>query len=160
VTKKEIHQCYVDQISEELEFLSDVAKKSLDSATNDEHRAKSKYETFSLESSYLARGQAKRVAELTDALDRFQMLPLKDLNDNSPIQLSALIRLERSDGERRILFLGPAAGGEKITTDGEEIIIITSQSPMGQAVLGRTVGDTFNLKMGPDTHTFAVMSVE
>jgi transcription elongation GreA/GreB family factor len=160
MTKREIHQRFVDQIAEELAVISDAAKKELATATNDEHQAKSKYETFSLESSYLARGQAKRVAELSDALERFQMLQLKDLDESSPIQLGALIRLEDADGGRRTLFFGPAAGGEKISVDGEEIIIVTSQSPIGRAVLGKTVGDTISIKLGRDVQTLTVKSVE
>ena len=160
MTKRDIHQRFVDQLTKELESITAAAKKTIATATNEEHQAKSKYETFSLESSYLARGQAKRVEELTDALERLRMLPLKKLNDTSPIQLSALVRLEANAGERRTLFFGPAAGGEEIVVDGEEMIIVTSQSPLGQAVLGKTVGDTFDMKMGIDTQTFTVVSVE
>ena len=160
MTKKDIHQCFVDQLTSELESLTAAAKNTIATATNKEHHAKSKYETFSLESSYLARGQAKRVEELTDALERLRMLPLKKLNDTAPIQLSALVRLEASDGEKRTVFFGPAGGGEEIIVDGEEIIIVTSRSPLGQAVLGKTVGDAIDIKMGIDAQTFTVVSVE
>jgi transcription elongation GreA/GreB family factor len=160
MTKQDIHQRFIDQLGAELESITAAARSSFATATSDEHRAENKYDTFKLESSFLARGQAKRVEEVTHALECLQMLPLKELNDTSPIQLSALVRLKADDGERRTLFFGYAAGGESITVDGEEITMVTSSSPLGQALLGKTVGDSFSLKMGPTTHTFTVVSVE
>ncbi|MBT3295017.1 MAG: transcription elongation factor GreAB [Verrucomicrobia bacterium] len=160
MTKQDIHQRFIDQLTREVETITAAAKSSFDTATNAEHQAKSKYDTFSLETSYLARGQAKRVEELNDALERLQQLPLKALDATTPILLSALVRLRADDGETRALFLGSAAGGEMISVDGEEIIMVTARAPLGQAVLGKTVGDTFDIKMGIDTQTFTVVSVE
>lgn len=160
MTKKNIHQRFIDQLTAELEFITTAAKKSFATATSDEHRAEHKYDTFKLESSFLARGQAKRVQELTDALENLQLLPMKKMGKGDPIQLGALIRIKATDGEKRTLFFGYAAGGETLVADGEEIIIVTSQSPLGQAVLGKKVGDTFAIKIGSAKHTYAVVSVE
>ena len=159
LSKKDIHRRFMNQITTELETITAAAKQSFATATNEEHHAEHRYDTFKLESSFLARGQAKRVEELTSALESLQMLPLKALRDTSPIQLGALILLKAEDGKTRALFFGSAAGGETITVDGEEITIVTSGSPLGQAVLGKTVGDTFDLKIGSATHTFTVLSV-
>ena len=144
----------------ELESITVAAKASFATATSDEHRAENKYDTFKLESSFLARGQAKRVEELTSALESLQMLPLQELHNASPIQLGALIRLKAEDGAISVLLFGYAAGGETVLADGEEVVIVTSRSPLGQAVLGKIVGDTFEFKMGNDRHTFTVLSVE
>lgn len=160
MTKKEIHQRFIAQLAAELETITVAAKKSFATATDEEHHAEGKYDTFKLESSYLARGQAKRVVELTQALASLQMLPLHELHDTSPIQLGALVRLEDGDGARRGLLLGSAAGGERIVADGEEIMIVTSRSPLGRAVLGKIVGDTFVLTIGLDTRKHKVLSVE
>ena len=159
VTKQDIHQRFIDQLASEVEAITAAARSSFDTATNSEHQAKSKYETFSLETSYLARGQAKRAEELREALESLQMLPLKALDATTPIVLSALVRLRADNGETRTLFLSAAGGGEKITVDGEEIVMLTGRSPMGQAVLGKTVGDTFDIKIGIDTQTFTVTDV-
>lgn len=159
MTKKDIHKRFIDQIAAELESITTAAKSSFDVATNDEHRAESKYDTFKLESSFLARGQAKRVEELAHALDSLQMLPLKALRGKSPVQLGALVRLKAADGETRTLLFGSAAGGETIVVDGGEITVVTSGSPLGQAVLGKRVGDTVDIKIGPASHTYQVESV-
>ena len=160
MTKQDIHQRFIDQLAAELESMTLSAKRSFDTATDTEHHAKSKYETFSLETSYLARGQAKRVKELTTALELLRLLPLKTFDAATPVQLSALVRLEAADGERRCLFFGPAAGGEAITATGETITILTSSSPLGQAILGEKTGHTFGIKIGGTRQTFTIVSVE
>jgi transcription elongation GreA/GreB family factor len=160
MTKNDIHRRFIDLLASELESLTAAAKNSASMATNEAHRAESKYDTFSLESSYLARGQAKRIEELTFALQRLQALSLSEQNGTTPIRLSALVRLASDNGGKRTLFFGPAAGGEKIIADGEEVVIVTARSPLGQALVGKTVGNTFDFKIGTVTHTFTVTSVE
>ena len=160
MTKKVIHQRFIDHLTAELESITAVAKKTFATATSEEHRAEHKYDTFKLESSFLARGQAKRVEELASALDSLQMLPLKKLNSASPIQLGALIRLESGDGEMRVLYFGSAAGGETAVVGGVEITMITSRSPLGMAMLGKVVGDSFEINRGSAVQTFVVRSVE
>ena len=105
MTKTDIHHHFIAKLTAELESITAVARKTFATATSDEHRAEHKYDTFKLESSFLARGQAKRVEELASALESLQLLPLKDLDSTSPIQLSALVRLKASDGGSRTLFL-------------------------------------------------------
>jgi transcription elongation GreA/GreB family factor len=160
MTKTDIHRRFIDQLRREVDELTAAAKNSASMATNEAHRAESKYDTFSLESSYLARGQAARLEELTHALERLQALQLKEHGATTPVQLSALVRLESSEGKRRTLFLGPAAGGEQLSAEGEEVTLITTRSPLGQAVLGKTAGATFTFKVGAATQVFTVVSVE
>ena len=160
MTKRDIHLRFVGQLEKELEAITASAKASFATATSDEHRAEHKYDTFKLESSFLARGQARRVQELTDALESLRVLPLEALPDGSLIRLGALVRLDVDDGTRRTLLLGSAAGGETILVGGREITLVTSRSPLGQAVLGKKAGETFEVKIGPTLQTFKVLSVE
>jgi len=161
MTKKDIHCLFIAQIRAELDSTTTAAKETIATATNEAHHAEGKYDTFSLESSYLARGQAKRVQELSDSLESLQQLTLKEFDKTTPILLSALVKLESTDGkDRRTLFFGPCAGGESITADSETIVIITSRAPLGKAILGKKVGETFEIKMGPIPQTFKIISVE
>lgn len=157
--KHDIHKRFIDQLAKELGAITASAKSSFAAATDDEHRAEHKYDTFKLEESFLARGQAKRVKELTDALESLQMLPLKELPEGSPVQFGALVRLKADSGTRTTLLFGSAAGGETIVVDGEAITVVTPQSPLGQAVLGKTAGESFEMKIGPALQTFEIVSV-
>ena len=160
MTKEEIHRCFVEQLAGELESITEAAKKNIATVSNEEHKAESKYDTFSLETSYLARGQAMRVEALRDALERLQVLPLKKLAADDPIQLSALVRMEANDGEKRTLFFGPSGAGEEIEADGETILIVTSAGPLGKAVLGKRAGESFRIRLGPLEQEFTIKSVE
>ena len=159
ITKHDIHQRFIEQMAKELGAITASAKASFAAATDDAHRAEHKYDTFKLEESFLARGQAKRVKELTDALESLQMLPVDDLPEGSPVQFGALIRLKAKNGTVSTLLFGSAAGGETLVVEGEEITVVTAQSPLGQAVLGKTAGETFEMKIGRDLQAFAIISV-
>ena len=160
MTKKDVHQRFVEKLSAELESLTAAAKKSISLATDEAHRAESKYDTFSLESSYLARGQAQRVEELRFALDRLHALSVKELTRESAIQHGSLVRLESGTGKVRTLYFCPGGGGEQVEMDGEEVCIVTAASPLGKAVLGKRLGATFELKIGRDLQSFRIVDVE
>jgi len=160
MNKQDIHKQFIRQLETELETITSATKSSIATATSEAHQAEGKYDTFSLETSYLARGQAQRVADLRQALERLQQMPVKPLEKNAPVQLSALVRLTAEDGEKRVLFFGSAGGGERIQMNGEDIVIVTAQSPIGRAVLGKKAGESFTLNLGGNNQTFIVTSVE
>ena len=159
MTKREIHRRFIDKLAAELEATTASARSTFATATDDEHRAEHKYDTFKLESSFLARGQAKRVEELAAALESLRMLPLKKLKNTTPVQLGALVRLKAAGGETRVLLFGSAAGGETIETEDGEITIVTSGSPLGHAVLGKTTGESVDIRIGNTTHAYVVESI-
>jgi transcription elongation GreA/GreB family factor len=160
MSKASIHKLFVDQLGEELESITQAARNSFETATNGEHQANNKYDTFSLESSYLARGQAKRAEDLSEALSRLRNFPIVALAPDAPIELGALVRLDAGAGDTRTLFFGPTGGGENVDLDNESITIVTATSPLVQAMIGKSVGDSFDIAMGIDVHTFTVTSVE
>lgn len=79
--------------------LERAARASAALATDAEHRARSKYETFSLESSYLARGQAMRVGEIREACSRLKAFRLADFSMEEAVQPGALVKVLNEKGE-------------------------------------------------------------
>ncbi len=160
MTKQDIHKKFIRQLTAELETITSAARSSIATATSEAHHAEGKYDTFSLETSYLARGQARRVEELRQALERLHLMPVKTLDATAPVQLSALVRLQAANGEKRVLYFSVAGGGERLQADGEDIVIVTSQSPLGRAVLGNSAGERFTINLAGNNQTFTVISVE
>ena len=160
MTKQQIHQLFIDRLATELESIIAATKDSIAVASSGEHRAESKYDTFSLESSYLARGQSMRVEELTLALASLRALRMDSYPAKAPTGHGALVRLKERGGATQTMLVAPAAGGAEITADGEAVFLVTPVSPLGRAVWGRKKGDTFDLKMGRDVKAFTVVSVE
>ncbi|BAJ01917.1 GreA/GreB family elongation factor [Shewanella violacea] len=152
-----------------------AAKQAHETATHSETVAKSKYETFGLEASYLAHGQAQRVAECNIELLAYKSLNLACFSDDIIIDLSALVTIEDEQGAVKTCFIGPGAGGMKIDikldTDIDtgaikhgdpklgHIIVITPSSPLGQILMGKLVYDSVQLTIGGALKHYEIISV-
>ena len=87
-------------------------------ATHEESKPENDKDTRALESSYLARGLARRVGELQDAATHLDALQLRTFTGAAPIALSALVIVEDDDGKSRHYFLAPGGGGVKLHLEG------------------------------------------
>jgi len=129
-------------------LLLQAAKSAHDAATHSENVPDNKYATLALEASYLAQGQANRAQEIQQALKVYRELSLQAFSERSAIRLTALVSLEDEDGESRLIFLGPAAGGLRVEVAGEEVMVITPASPLGRELLGKQCGDLVEIDSG------------
>ena len=123
--------------------LNRLARAAMDAhaaATDPDSKAESKYDTRSLEASYLAAGQARHVDELAEAVRVFETLTLPDFAIDDPIGMGALVEADMR-GETSLLLLVPAAGGMVIDMDGRNVTLLTPASPLYQNLLGRRAGD-------------------
>ena len=133
-------------LQRDLDGLQAAVKVAHESATHGESVAENKYDTRGLEASYLAHGQAMRAAEIEASLRLFEVITPASLEPASPtVTISSLVKLEDQDGVVRWVWLGSDAGGVKFEFEGHEITIITPHSPLGAALMGRVVGDDFEL---------------
>ena len=140
----------------ELAALTRAAQGAFAAATDPDSRAENKYDTRTLEASYVARGQAKRVTELQEAVRAFEALSGNKLAAGAAITLGALVSLETSE-ETTHYFIGPFAGGTEIVQEGKEIVVITPSSALGQKLLGLRVGDALALRPGTMAKIIAVI---
>lgn len=138
----------LDKLSADHNLLLQAAKSSHEAATHEDNIPDSKYETLALEASYIAQGQANRAQEIKQAIEAYRRLVIQTFSDRSSIRLSALVLLEDADGNEKRVFLGPAAGGLNVLHEGQEIMLITPDSPLGQELIGRQVDDCFQLEGG------------
>jgi len=122
--------------------------RAYESATHEENIAENKYDTLGLEAAYLTQGQARRLAECEADLAAFRALAPKAFGEDDPVAIGALVQLEDEIGQLQTLFLGPAAGGVKVTVGGVDIVVITHSAPLGKALLGTCVGDSITLQLG------------
>ena len=128
-------------VASELEALESLAGDARDEATSSETKAEGKYDTRATEASYLARGQAERVASMRTLAAWFKRLPPDLVSDT--VSLGALVALE---GERvDVLFVAPS-GGERVTVDGVEVKTISLAAPLGAAMMGLEEGDEFEVR--------------
>ena len=157
--KEEILEKIIASLNADLALLTQAARTAHAAATHAECLPDNKYDTTALEASYVAQGQANRAQEIRRALECYRALVLRPFDDESPIRLTALVTMAAEDGSRRRLFLGPDAGGLKLTGPDEECIVITPESTLGRALLGKSCGDELQIGSGAARKTFTIIAV-
>jgi len=148
----------VAALEENLETLSRAAHASHVEATHESSRAESKYDTRGLEAAYLAGGQARQAREILDSIKHYQSLAVRDFAAADLIDLTAVVKLEMN-GEPNVYFIGPKSGGVEVDYEGEEVTVITPQSPLGQNLVGKKAGDGWTAKVGSSTVKYRIAKV-
>jgi transcription elongation GreA/GreB family factor len=129
------------EIRVRLERLAKAAMDAHAAATDPGSKAESKYDTRSLEESYLATGQARQVQELAETLRTFESLRPIHFSNHEEIASGALVELKRGN-EQLSFLLVPAAGGLELTYKRKEITLLSPESPLYQALIGKKIGDS------------------
>lgn len=122
----------------ELAAIEQASAAARDETTNAETKQESKYDTRAIEASYLARGQAVRVAALRQLTSWFELLQARPCTE---IQVGALFQLE---GSADWLFMAPV-GGSGAEVSGQRIKVISPVSPLGKALSELESGDEVTL---------------
>jgi hypothetical protein len=159
VNKASVIRKIITVLHEAVAASTEAARATSAAATDPDSKAENKYDTRNLEASYLARGQAFRVAETAEALGAFEAMPVRHFSLDEPIAAGALVCLRSVDGDL-FYFIGPAAGGTVVDIDSQEVIVITASSPLGAKLMGRRVGDTFEINPGSRASLVGITAVE
>jgi len=144
MNKTEILQPLIDEVSRQLNSALSAAQSTYDDATNEENKAENKYDTRSLEASYLAGAQAERVKDLKDTLTYVSQIQLKKFSENDPIALTALVELSSGNKNTWVLLLAKG-GGQSVFFKNKSIQVITPESPIGKTIVGKRKNDDFSL---------------
>ncbi len=146
------------QLRGEIEAATARARATAASATHEEARAEDDKDTRAIEESYLARGQAQRVADLEHDRALLRSMELRPRTPNSPVVVGSLVRIEDDDGVRTVLLV-PAGGGRRIEALGESIQLVTPNAPLGAALIGSRVDDDFELNLRGKVREVVVVAV-
>ena len=157
MNKAEIHKAFIEKLAVQVAAITLASKHAMSDVTDPEHKARSKYETFSLEASYLARGQSLRVEEMRDALSILRAMPVSPLPHGEKIQLGAWVVLMDHLGEEQQLYITPLGCGLSVDTPEGPVAMITPASPLGRALMGKSAGDAVNL--GNATEPYSILIV-
>jgi transcription elongation GreA/GreB family factor len=147
VQKQRLLEQILASLDAELEGYARSARSAHEEATHEQSKAENKYDTRGLEASYLARGQSRQAAETQQARELFVKMALREFSPGEPVDLGALVEVEGDSG-RAVYFVGPRAGGMEIQLGGEEVLVITPQSPLGQQLVGKRKGEEVQLQLG------------
>ena len=157
MNKSQLHALIIEKLQADLVIAKSVLQASHEAATHSESKAENKYDTRGLEAAYLADGQRRRVHEIEAAISGFRNLPVRT-HLNEAISLGALIELDGDEG-RRWVFLGPDAAGLQILIDDALVVLISTRSPLGHALLGLFEGDELKITVASRLQRFSISSV-
>lgn len=155
-TKKLLFQRLLTSFETDLAALLKSAHEARDAATHEENVAEDKYDTRGLEQSYLAGGQARRAHELEELVYYYKHLTIGDASSHRTVTSPALVLLELNESEAWY-FLIPKGFSQPIEENGILFTVITSQSPLGQELLGREKGDDFILTVAAKKKHYSII---
>jgi hypothetical protein len=148
----------IEQLRINLAVQVKAAKDAHLAATHSESVAESKYDTFGLESSYLAQGQQKRVEEVSLALKYFEQLRVDDSSIAEFVACPCIITLN-CDQQWLYFMLAENAGGLKVTIAQNDVRVITPASPIGQYLHDKMVGDDVDIRTNGKQLTLKIVDI-
>lgn len=155
IDKAALHAELLAQLGEALTKAQAAHAAAVEGATHTEARAENDKDTRGLEQSYLARGQAQRVAELETAIALVHILAVRAFAPTEPITLGALVTVDE-DGEHKQLWIASHGGGSVLAGD---VQVVTPSSPLGRALLGKRLDDEVELRLPGKQRTLQVISI-
>ena len=146
------------ELEKELVVLKKAALATYEDATHEESKPENKYDTRALEASYLAGAQAKRVKDIEELISICKFQQVRNFNPGEAIAVTAIVEIESGDKINWFLFL-PKGGGFTVNFENKKIQVITPVSPLGQALVGLTVGEVATVEMQGKKRDYEILSI-
>ncbi len=154
-----LQQLVLDRLAEDLLQTEAAARAAHETATHEENIAENKYDTLGLEAAYLATGQARRADAIRQAMAQWRQFRPLAYEAGKGIQLGALVCLVDAEDRQQLLFLGPPGGSMKLVSSDQIVQVISSEAPLGRALLGKCEGDEVSLQIASVRQTYDVLQV-
>lgn len=145
IDKQSLLRQVQDRLLRDLAQVSAAQKSAQEGAVHEDNRAEGDKDMRSTEASYVARGQAARVLELQAEAAAIDNLELRPFGEGTPLAWGALVSIEGEGGQVTHHFLLPAGAGIRLQQDGGIVSVVSTRSPLGQALLGSFVGDEIHV---------------
>ena len=154
--KNKLIHLVVAKLTADLELFFTAAKNAHKASIDEENQPDNKYDTLALEASYVAQGQANRAQEIRRSIEIYNHL---ELLQTATIRMSSLVTLEDDNGDQKRIFIGPAEGGLRVSTESGDVMVITPASPLGNALIGRTIDELVEVKTGGTSTKYHIIGV-
>ena len=156
-------QFMVEQLAARIRETAQVAMREHEAAASEAREGASPDEKrndarVALEYSNLAHAQGKRASAALDELQALQAFHPPAVS--SRVTVGTILEVEDGD-EGRTLFLAPVGAGIELTMpDGDGFLtVVTPASPLGKAVLGRSLGDTIEVAVKGEIREWTITFV-
>lgn len=157
--KSLLRQQVLEQLAEDLLQAEQAVRTAHEAATHEENIAENKYDTLGLEAAYLATGQARRAEAIRRAITPWRKFRPTPYDASKGIQVGALVCLLDSGDKQQHVFLGPDGGSMKLVSEAQPVQVISSEAPLGKAMLSRREGDEVSIQIAASRQQFEVLRV-
>ncbi len=99
-----------------------------------------------------------RQSELRAQLQMYRFLPKRIYSHDDLVVPSVLVTLKTGSVEA-YYFVVPQGGGLITDVDGKPLQVITPHSPLGEKLLGKKVGDAFEVELRNGVRHYEVTSI-
>jgi hypothetical protein len=139
MNKRLVIQAVREELKRQFELLKRASDTARADATDEESRARSKYDTQGLEASYLAAGQAERAEDVAATITALNASPFPPFTAKDCIGEGALVEVDFG-GEREWFLLAPCAGGLTVKVGGREVTLLAPGAPLRRQLQGLKKG--------------------
>lgn len=155
-----LQQQVLERLAQDLLQAEEAVRVAHETATHEENIAENKYDTLGLEAAYLASGQARRAEAIRQAMAHWRQWRPLPYDAGQGIQLGALVCLVDANDQQQQIFLGPAGGSMKLVSGAQAVQVISTEAPLGRAMLGKCEGDEVSIQGAPSRQLFEVLWVQ
>ncbi|EJE49103.1 transcription elongation factor [Acidovorax sp. CF316] len=155
-----LQQQVLQRLAEDLLQAEQAVQAAHETATHEENIAENKYDTLGLEAAYLATGQARRAQAIRQAMAHWRQWRPRPYEASQGIQLGALVCLVDAGDRQQLLFLGPDGGSMQLVSGAQAVQVISTEAPLGRAMLGKCEGDEVSIQGAPIRQQFEVLWVQ
>lgn len=99
-----------------------------------------------------------KINELKQALLMYKHLPIREYTAEDVICPGTLVRLKLNQSAAYYLLV-PKGGGLVTRVEGHPVQVITPQSPLGEVLLGKKVGDQVQLRTSGSAREYRVVEI-
>ena len=149
----------IAHLNDELTTASAASAQAHASATHSENVADNKYDTLAVEAAYLAHGQSVRIMQLKQSIANYRQLMLIRKPETVSINVGHTVTILDTNNSLQRLFIGPSAGGIRLFIDEKAILTVTALTPMGKALIGKSIEDEISIVIGGKHKHFVVTDI-
>ena len=154
--KTKVHATLREALHAALGVMAHSAEDARRGAVHEENRSEGDKDMRATEQSYVARGQAMRTEQLAEDVARFESIAVRTFAPDAAVGIGALVKV-LIDEDERWFYVISQGGGMDLDVDGTRVTVLTPSSPAGQLVLGKFVGDEFEIRAGGKVRTWEVL---
>ena len=144
--KRKLHSLLLETLKSELNATLSAAETAKEGATHEDAVAKSKYDTHGLELSYLAGSQFEWARLVESKIAILENSLFSEFTEIDPIDVGALVFLNGKNPKAQAYLISNIGAGLDLNFQNEKILVISPESPLGEALIGLTQGDTIDSK--------------